>query len=70
MKTIILEPLGVDKKKLLSMAKEKLGASMEIIYYDTRAEDRKHWQREAKRATWWCCPISSTGKKLLSSAPN
>ncbi len=48
MKTIILEPLGVDKGKLLSMAKEKLGASMEIIYYDTRAEDTETLAERSK----------------------
>ena len=48
MKTIILEPLGVDKEKLLGMAKEKLGASMEIIYYDTRAEDTETLAERSK----------------------
>jgi D-3-phosphoglycerate dehydrogenase len=39
MKLVIIEPLGVDKDKLLSMAKETLGDKVEIVYYDTRVTD-------------------------------
>ena len=41
MKLVIIEPLGVEKEKLLSMAKEALGDRTEIVYYDTRTADRK-----------------------------
>ncbi|EKQ55484.1 MULTISPECIES: 2-hydroxyacid dehydrogenase [unclassified Clostridium] len=39
MKLVILEPLGVNKDKLLGMAKDTLGYEVDIIYYDTRVED-------------------------------
>ncbi|MGN0372504.1 MAG: 2-hydroxyacid dehydrogenase [Enterocloster sp.] len=39
MKLVIIEPLGVEKEKLLSMAKEALGDRTEIVYYDTRTAD-------------------------------
>jgi|GEM_PF-4021599 len=37
MKMVIIEPLGVDEDKLLSMAKEALGDRVEIVYHDTKA---------------------------------
>lgn len=39
MKLVIIEPLGVEKEKLLSMAQEALSGRMEIVYYDTRKTD-------------------------------
>lgn len=39
MKLVIIEPLGVEKEKLLSLAAEKLKKSVEIVYYDTRVTD-------------------------------
>ena len=36
MKLVIIEPLGVEKEKLLSMAQEALSGRMEIVYFDTR----------------------------------
>lgn len=39
MKLVIIEPLGVEKEKLLSMAQEALSGRMEIVYYDTRTTD-------------------------------
>lgn len=39
MKLVIIEPLGVEKEKLLSLAAEKLKKSVEIVCYDTRVTD-------------------------------
>jgi len=39
MKLVIIEPLGVEKSKLLEMAKETLGDIVEIVYYDTKVID-------------------------------
>ena len=36
MKLVIIEPLGVEKDKLLSIARNALKDSVEIIYYDTK----------------------------------
>ena len=41
MKLVIIEPLGVEKEKLLGLAQEKLGGKVEIVYYDTRVTDTK-----------------------------
>lgn len=41
MKLVIIEPLGVEKEKLLEIAKEKLSKDVEMVYYDTRVTDTK-----------------------------
>ena len=39
MKLVIIEPLGGNDEKLLSMAKDMLPADLEIVYYNTRVTD-------------------------------
>ena len=39
MTLVIIEPLGVNDEKLLSMAKDMLPADLEIVYYNTRVTD-------------------------------
>lgn len=39
MKLVIVEPLGVEEEKLLSLAQEKLQGRVEIVSYDTRVTD-------------------------------
>lgn len=39
MKLVIIEPLGVEQKKLLSMAAKQLPESVKVVYYDTRVTD-------------------------------
>ncbi|HEX3030391.1 MAG TPA: NAD(P)-dependent oxidoreductase [Clostridia bacterium] len=39
MKLVIIEPLGVEKEKLLEMAAGILGDSVEVAYHDTRVSD-------------------------------
>lgn len=39
MKLVIIEPLGVEQEKLLSMAAKQLPESVEVVYYDTRVTD-------------------------------
>lgn len=39
MRLVIIEPLGVDSKKLLDLAKHILPQELEITYYDTRVTD-------------------------------
>lgn len=39
MKLVIIEPLGVEQEKLLSMAAEQLPESVEVVYYDTCVTD-------------------------------
>ena len=39
MKLVIIEPLGVEKEKLLNIANEVMGDKVEVVYYDTRVTD-------------------------------
>lgn len=50
MKLVIIEPLGVEEKKLLSLAEEKLQDKVEIVYYDTRVTDTDTLVTRAKDA--------------------
>ena len=47
MKLVIIEPLGVEKDKLLSIARNALKDSVEIIYYDTKTTIMTHVYGEA-----------------------
>lgn len=50
MKLVIIEPLGVEKEKLLALAKEKLEDKVEIVTYDNRVTDTKELIERAKDA--------------------
>ena len=50
MKLVIIEPLGVEKEKLLSMAEETLKGRAEIVYYDTRTTDTQELIRRGQDA--------------------
>ena len=50
MKLVIMEPLGVDKEKLLAMAEEALKGSVEIVYYDTKTTDTEELIERGKDA--------------------
>lgn len=50
MKLVIIEPLGVEKEKLLSMAAEALNNNVEIIYYDTKVTDTETLIQRGKDA--------------------
>lgn len=50
MKLVIIEPLGVEKEKLLSMAGEALGNALEIEYYDNRTTDANELIQRGKDA--------------------
>lgn len=50
MKLVIIEPLGVEQKKLLDMASGALDKAVEIVYYDTRTTDAKELIARGKDA--------------------
>lgn len=49
-KMVIIEPLGVEKEKLLSMARAALGEQVEIVYYDTKTTDTEELIERGKDA--------------------
>lgn len=50
MKIVIIEPLGVEKEKLLEIARESLSKDVEIVYYDTRITDTERLIERGKDA--------------------
>lgn len=50
MKLVIIEPLGVEKEKLLKMAEDALKDSVEIVYYDTKTTDTQELIERGKDA--------------------
>ena len=50
MKLVIIEPLGVEKEKLLALAEEELKGKLEIVYYDDRVTDTEALVERAKDA--------------------
>lgn len=50
MKLVIIEPLGVEQEKLMSMAKNALDDSVEIVCYDTKVTDTKSLMERGKDA--------------------
>lgn len=50
MKLVIIEPLGVEKEKLLSMAENALKDRVEIVYYDTKTTDTEELIERGKDA--------------------
>lgn len=50
MKMVIIEPLGVEKDMLLSMAGKALGTRVETVYYDTRTTDTAELVRRGEDA--------------------
>lgn len=50
MKLVIIEPIGVQKEKLIEMAKEALGNQVEIVAYDTKTTDTKELIMRGKDA--------------------
>lgn len=50
MKLVIIEPLGVDKERVLGIAKETLQDKVEIVYYDTRVTDTQELIERGKDA--------------------
>lgn len=50
MKMVIIEPLGVEKDRLLSMAEKALGDRVEIVYYDTKTTDTQELIERGKDA--------------------
>ena len=50
MKLVIIEPLGVEQEKLLSMAQEALPEDLETVYYDTRVTGTKELIERGKDA--------------------
>ena len=70
MKLVILEPLGVNKDKLLGMAKDTLSSEIEIVYYDTRVEDTETLIERSKDADVVVLTNFQYRKEVIENCPN
>lgn len=70
MKLVIIEPLGVEEEKLLSLAKEKLADKVEIVYYNTRVTDTATLTERAKEADILAFSNLPFKKEVLENCPN
>lgn len=70
MKLVILEPLGVNKEKLLGMAKDTLGSEIDIVYYDTRVEDTETLIERSKEADVVVLTNFQYKKEVIENCPN
>lgn len=69
MKLTILEPLGVTKEKLLSMAEKTLSGRIEIEYYDTREEDVPTLIERSRDADAVVLSNFKYGREVISECP-
>lgn len=69
MKLTILEPLGVAKETLLSMAEKTLSDRIEIEYYDTRAEDAPTLIERSRDADAVVLSNFKYGREVISGCP-
>lgn len=70
MKLVILEPLGVEKEKLLNMAENVLGDRVEIIYYDNRVEDTETLIKRSAEADIVVLSNFKYKKEVIEKCPN
>ena len=70
MKLSILEPLGVEKEKLLNMAEKVLGDRAEITYYDNRVEDSETLIERSKDAEIVVLSNFQYRKDVIEKCPN
>jgi D-3-phosphoglycerate dehydrogenase len=70
MKLVIIEPLGVDQEKLLKMAEETLGNSVEIVYYDNRTTDTQTLIERGKTADIIAVSNLPLNKEVIEGCSN
>ncbi len=69
MKLVILEPLGVDKDKLLNMTTQMLQNRMEVVYYDTRTEEAEALIERSRDATAVVLTNFKYGREVIEHCP-
>lgn len=70
MKLVIIEPLGVDQEKLLKMAEETLGNSLEIVYYNNRTTDTQTLIERGKDADIIAVSNLPLNKEVIEGCKN
>ncbi len=70
MKLVIIEPLGVEQEKLLKMAEETLGNSLDIVYYDNRTTDTQTLIERGKDADIIAVSNLPLNKEVIEGCSN
>jgi D-3-phosphoglycerate dehydrogenase len=70
MKLVIIEPLGVEQEKLLKMAEETLGNSVDIVYYDNRTTDTQTLIERGKTADIIAVSNLPLNKEVIDGCSN
>lgn len=70
MKLVIIEPLGVSKDKLLSLAAATLGDQVDITYYDTRVTDTTELISRGKDADIIAVSNLPLNSEVIEGCPN
>lgn len=70
MKLVIIEPLGVEQEKLLKMAEETLGNSLDIVYYDNRTTDTQTLIERGKDADIIAVSNLPLNKEVIEGCKN
>jgi D-3-phosphoglycerate dehydrogenase len=70
MKLVIIEPLGVEQEKLLKMAEETLGNSVDIVYYDNRTTDTQTLIERGKDADIIAVSNLPLNKEVIEGCSN
>lgn len=70
MKLVFLEPLGIPQDKLEAMVDDTIGNRMEIVYYNTRVEDKQTLIERSKEAE--VVVLSNIGfrREVIEQCPN
>lgn len=70
MKLVIIEPLGVEQEKLLKMAEETLGNSVDIVYYNSRTTDTQTLIERGKDADIIAVSNLPLNKEVIEGCSN
>lgn len=70
MKLVILEPLGIDDEKLVGMVKEATAGKIEVVYYNTRKEDKESLIERSKEADIVVLSNFKYPKEVMEQCPN
>lgn len=69
MKLVIIEPLGVEREKLMQMAQEVLPDTLEIEYFDTRAADTETLIARGREADIIAVSNLPLNKEVIEGCP-
>ena len=70
MKLVFLEPLGISRESLEKLVQEKIGDSMEVVYYPDRREEEEELIRRSQDADVVVLSNFPYRKNVIEKCPN